>query len=213
MSLCLVPCCVQAQRDALKQQQELLQQLQHYQHGRQPPTNQPAAAAVQQASLGRHSFAGGVSAYGAVGAVAPTTSTAAATGVGDAVKFSRALTAAEADRRAALKQAAAAQGETWQLRQQLEQQEQELHHLRRCGCDWLTCKLLGSTHAIGHVQSSCWRSVMAGHIKRCIEGAQLAFTWIPGSVQIRSITSCMAQSNCSTCITMRARIHAFGKKA
>jgi hypothetical protein len=147
-----------------------LQQLQHYQHGRQPPTNQPAAtAAMQQASLSRHSFAGDVSAYGAVGAVAPITSTAAAaTGVGDAVKFSRALTAAEADRRAALKQAAAAQGETRQLRQQLDQQDQELHHLRRCGCDRLTCKLPGSTHAAGHVQSSCWRSVRPGHIMRCI---------------------------------------------
>jgi hypothetical protein len=138
---------VQAQRDALKQQQELLQQLQHFQHGRQPPTNQPAAA------LSWHNLAGDTSAHGAAGAVAPVTP-AAATGVGDAVKFSKALTAAESDRRAALKQAAAAQGETRQLRQQLEQQEQELHHLRRWGCD--TGLQLPLTDACK--QSSCWRS-------------------------------------------------------
>lgn len=121
---------MQAQRDALQQQQDLLQQLQHLQNGRQPPPNQAAAAGTQQAALSWRGPAANASSYGAVGAAASATSAAAA-GVGDAVKFSQALTAAEADRRAALKQAAAAHGESQQLRQQLHQQEQELHHLRR----------------------------------------------------------------------------------
>lgn len=120
---------MQAQRDALQQQQDLLQQLEHLQNGRQPPPNQAAAAGTQQAALSWRGPAANASSYGAVGAAASATSAAA--GVGDAVKFSQALTAAEADRRAALKQAAAAHGESQQLRQQLHQQEQELHHLRR----------------------------------------------------------------------------------
>jgi hypothetical protein len=119
---------VQAQRDALKQQQDLLQQL-HFQHGQQPPVNHTtAAAAAQQAALSWRSPAEDAASYAAIRAASATS---AAAGVGDAVKFSQALTAAEADRRAALKQAAAAQGESQQLRQQLEQQEQELHHLRK----------------------------------------------------------------------------------
>jgi hypothetical protein len=124
--------CTQAQRDALKQQQHLLQLLQN---GQQLPHIQPPSApATQQAPINWHSLAKDASAHSAVG-VLPCNITAAAAaataGVGEAVKFSQALTAAEADRRAALQQAAAAQGESQKLREQLQQQEQELHHLRR----------------------------------------------------------------------------------
>lgn len=48
-----------------------------------------------------------------------------------AVKLSQAITAAEADRRAAVQEAVAAQQEVQQLKGELAQQEQELLHMRR----------------------------------------------------------------------------------